>query len=175
MLFEKITLQDTLTLLDTEKMYLRNTYDNNTAKELKALEYLEQMLKTLPSTNILQGVESKNNNRKVKRDFEMVNTGTTIELLVKMHIHGTTTATKSKGQYSDVLYKGKRYEIKISLSGSCKNTKIKKPTRTMLINQKGVWLLEPSEVQANLKWDGVLAWNEGFTTKDFELSEMLGY
>ena len=175
MTYEKITVSTMQTILAKEKAFQLSHQDSNTNKKMSAIYLLAQMLNSLDEHAVLSGLESVKNGGKVKRDFDMFNIGTAVELIVRSVASGSLRVRKSTGAGVDMRYNGKMYDVKACLSSTCKNSPMARKGKVLLVNQLGVWVLSKDEAIARADKFGRYESKGVYTERDDELSEMLGF
>lgn len=174
MLFNNITANELLNIIDSEKAFQTAHRDTNTAKKLQALNLVEQFLLGLDKQKFSK-LESVKNTGKYVRDFEMFNLGTAVELILKAYAHKRNYVVKSYAAGYDMIIDGVRYEVKASLSGTSKNTPLQKCKHVLLVNAKGVWLIDSDTAVASVDKYGRFSPNAEIGEYFDELAELLGY
>lgn len=169
---KKVTLQD---ILQKEFDFQTAHKDSNTAKKLQALNLLQQFFDGLTDDFIFNGLESVKNTGKEVRNFEMFNIGTAVEICLRGLLRGVEFISKAKAKTFDCVYNNKHYEIKASLSGTCKNTPYNNEKNIMLVNKKGVWLLTREQACKVVDKYGRFNPNSEIGEYDAMLSDLLGY
>lgn len=139
-----------------------------------------QMLRTLPEG---MGIACAG----TAIDPAKLNAGYLGEAILAYHYAGCPEATKviypSGGTYDLFTREGEAIEVKVSISGSCFNTKMKRPARVWLINAEGVydvpeataWLITMTRTAGKFPntHEGIMAY-EGVTRLE-ALSVALGF
>ena len=159
--------------LKQEMQFQMQHQDSNTNKKLTALRLAMQLANSVPQDLIVKGVESVKNTGKATRDFEMFNLGSFCETILGYHKrpYAVKSISKSKGEndYKD-------FEFKVSLSGTCKNTPIKRnESKLIVVNQLGAFKLIGKVIYECCDKFGRYPNNQPIGVRDDRLSTLLGF
>lgn len=175
MLYRELNVKSIRELLKKERAFQMAHQDSNTNKKLSAVALASQLVDSLDDYAVLRDIESVKNTGKHARDFEMVNLGSLVEVIVKQVASGKLVVKKSRGKGVDMKLNGKMFDVKACLSATCKNTPLARRGKVLLVNQLGVWELSADEAIAKADKFGRYQPRGEYDNLNMELTELLGY
>lgn len=147
--------------------------NTNRTKLIQRDMFMLQFLRTLPSDLVL-------NCEGTPIDPYKLNAGGITEMILKYHMNAHKDEIHEL-EKSGGLYDAKRgcinVEIKLSLNGSCYNTRIREPMLVYLVNRDGVFMIRKNDLDYVTNARGILPHKDDhhYLTRIDWLSKALGY
>jgi len=170
---KKITVYEVIEAYKADIEVLKEDKTNtNRTKLIQRDLMMLQFLNTLPLNLIL-------NCEGTPIDPYKLNAGSLTEMIVKYHLNShkdiIKEIDKSGGAY-DVKRGCINVEIKLSLNGSCYNTKVREPMLVYLVNRDGVFMIRKNDLPNVTNARGILPYTANEYLKRIDsLTKALGY